>query len=454
MNTSRLTVIQCGGAKRPVISRAATLLGTLALFGFGLCFTFGCNAKSEPQTAADTKDAAASSTSESSQESGEDPKPAKSDFVTAAYDATEEQLLAARLPPEETAEGWVRLFDGQTLFGWESTGKANFRVEDGSIVVDEGAVSLLCTSTEWSDFELSLEYNADADTNSGVFVRTPIDPEDPKLDCYEINIAPSDNPFPTGSVVGRKKALPVGPAEEWREMRIIAEGQVIRVEVDGTEVSRYEDPVLLPARRIGLQHNQGRVAFRSIKIRPLNLVSLLDENLSQWKRYPEMPGEFQVTEQSELRVRGGRTQLESKQSFGDFVLLAEFKIDEPGMNSGIFFRCIPGDVMMGYECQINNDFKEGSRLIPDDCGTGGIFRRQEARVVAGENGSWASVLLHAKGGHISAWVNGVGVSNWEDDREPHENPRKGKRVEPGTLMIQGHDPGTDVRYRNLRVTEL
>lgn len=388
-----------------------------------------------------------------------DPAPAAAvTFSPETYSASAAQLLDARLPATETAEGWVRLFDGHTLFGWEITGEANFRIEDGAIVVDQGAQCLMCSSSTWGDFELSFEFKADAETNSGVFVRTPFDPQDPADDCYEINIAPDDNPFPTGSIVKRQKVdgEAAGPQQpgQWRSMNVLADGKQVTVSLDSNVVCRYTDSVDLAPRRIGLQHNSGRVEFRNIKIRPLGLQPMLDKELSQWKKYPEMPGEFTVNENGELHVRGGKTQLETTASYGDFFLLAEYKIDDPLMNSGIFFRCIPGDEMMGYECQVNNGFKDDNRLTPLDCGTGGIFRRQDARVIAGENAEWSTVLLHANGSKISAWVGGVGVSDWDDTRDVHENPRKGKRLEPGTIMIQGHDPSTDVLFRNLKIVEL
>ena len=50
---------------------------------------------------------------------------------------------------------------------------------------------------------------------------------------------------------------------------------------------------------------------------------------------------------------------------------------------------------------------------------------------------------------MAAWVNGVQVSNWYDDRQPHENPRKGLRRDAGTIMIQGHDPGTDALLKQI-----
>ena len=183
-------------------------------------------------------------------------------------------------------------------------------------------------------------------------------------------------------------------------------------------------------------------------------MTLLDKDLSKWTRYPEMDGEFTVTDEGWMHVQGGKTQLETKESFDDFVLLAEYKLPKADMNSGIFFRCIPGDEMNGYECQLSNEMKHGNPLAPADCGTGGIFRRQDARVVAGEENKWATVVLVAREEKMAAWVNGVQVSDWQDDREFDENPRKGKRLEAGTIMIQGHDPETDALLKQFSIAKI
>lgn len=374
-----------------------------------------------------------------------------------SYEASADELLAARLPAEEASQGWIRLFDGHTLYGWEIAGAANWRIEDGSIVVDSGDQCLLCTSLPWQDFELTLEFKAGEETNSGVFLRTPLDPEDPAIDCYEVNIAPDDNPFPTASIVKRQKVDDSDSAQmfgEWRTMKMHLEGQQLQVTVDDKLACDYSDSIGLSAGRIGLQHNSGRVEFRNIRLRPLGQKSLVDADLSLWKKYPEMPGEFTTTDEGWLHVKGGKTQLESKQTYDDFVLLAEYKLPKAEMNSGIFFRCIPGDEMMGYECQLSNEMKDGNPVAPADCGTGGIFRRQDARIVAGEVDKWATVVLVAYKETMAAWVNGVQVSNWFDDRKPDENPRKGLRLDPGTIMIQGHDPETDALLKQISIAKI
>src|SRR5690606_40013127 len=98
------------------------------------------------------------------------------------------------------------------------------------------------------------------------------------------------------------------------------------------------------------------------------------------------------------------------------------------LNSGIFFRCIPGETMNGYEAQIHNGFHDGDRTRPIDCGTGGIFRRQDARVVAANDQQWFAMTLVAQGRHMAVWVNGLQVTDWTDTRDQDPNPRNGLRL--------------------------
>lgn len=364
------------------------------------------------------------------------------------------------LTDAQLADGWISLFDGKTLYGWKAASNANFRVEDGAIVADEGDAGLLRTTSQFSDFELHVEFAATATTNSGVFVRSPPTPKDVAKDCYEINIAPDDNPFPTAGIVKRIKAQPkgLGGGNKWQKFDIKAEGDKITVQRNGQVVTEYTDPSPLGRGYIGLQFREGRIAFRNVRLRPLRMKSLFNgSDLTNWKEYPDMDSRFSVKEEDGgpvLHVANGRGQLETSKSFGDFVLQLECKTHAPSLNSGIFFRCIPGDTMMGYESQIQNGFKDGDRSKPEDCGTGGIFRRQDARRVVADDQKWFHKTLIVEGPHVAAWVNGYQVSDWSDTRKPHENPRKGLRLEAGTLMIQGHDPTTDISFRNLNAGEM
>ena len=357
------------------------------------------------------------------------------------------------LTEDELAAGWIALFDGQTLFGWKPTSEANWRVEDGTIVVDDGQPGLLLTTTTFSEYELHVDFKSDKGTNSGIFLHTPLDVKDPETDCYELNIADSDNPFPRCSLVKRVKIEGDFESEDWQSYQIVVEGDQVSISLDGTLVLEYIDPYPLQRGYIGLQLNQGRVAFRNIKLRPLGTESIFNgQDLAGWKTYPDMASEFTVNDEGDMEVNGGKGQLETVESYGDFVLQLECVLESG--NSGIFFRCIPGDEMMGYESQIHNGFTDGDRRKPIDCGTGGIFRRADARLVVADDGEWFRKTLIADGPHIATWVNGYQVAAWTDDRKPNENPRRGLRTEPGTIMIQGHDLDTKLKFRKISIAEL
>ena len=92
------------------------------------------------------------------------------------------------LTKQEIADGWIALFDGESLYGWRPQKAANFRVENGTIVADSGEVCLLCTTTQFADYVLKVDFRSDLKTNSGIFLRTSPDPRNVTRDCYELNL--------------------------------------------------------------------------------------------------------------------------------------------------------------------------------------------------------------------------------------------------------------------------
>ena len=197
----------------------------------------------------------------------------------------------------------IELFNGRDLTGWEDHKNPHlWTAVDGMIVgtSEAGKMSNLSTQTQYGDFELSFEYNADAKVNSGVFLRvSDLDDEvhtgleiqildtygkEPPLDkgdsgaLYDM-IAPSTNPL--------------NPAGEWNRMRLRCEGSRVEVELNGVRVIEadldlFDTPGMNPdgssnkfkyawktmprMGHIGLQTHAGMGGLSDLKIRFRNLV--------------------------------------------------------------------------------------------------------------------------------------------------------------------------------------
>ena len=104
--------------------------------------------------------------------------------------------------------------------------------------------------------------------------------------------------------------------------------------------------------------------------------------------------------------------------FADFVLQLECISNGKHLNSGIFFRAIPGEYWQGYECQIRNQFTDkptqkytieehdptthkllGKKTLMSpavDYGTGAIYRRMPARKQVAKDGEWFTLTIAAK----------------------------------------------------------
>jgi hypothetical protein len=364
------------------------------------------------------------------------------------------ELLSA----EEIAEGWIALFDGQTLFGWQANNDVDWSVADGVIHASQGDPGLLLTAVPFADFELRFDFNLAPGGNSGVFLRTIANPTDPARDCYELNICDSHAQFPTGSIVGRAKAsVTVNGEGSWKTFHVRAEGTHVEAAVDGETVIDFtdtSDAVRLTG-LIGLQKNEGEIEFRNVVLKPLGAKVIFGgDDLTGWRQVPGSKSAFEVVDGA-IQVTKGPGFLETEQTWSDFVLQAEVRVNGRALNSGIFFRAMPGTEEApsnGYEFQIQNGFKNGDRMQPADAGTGAIFRRAAARYVVANDEEWFTATLVAHGPRMMTWVNGYPVVDWEDTRPPNENPREGLRLEAGHISLQGHDPTTNIQFRNIRVS--
>jgi len=390
-----------------------------------------------------------------------DPASPAGSQVPSTVPALEEKPVEGNnwLTREELEAGWVRLFDGQTLFGWKANSDLNWSVKDGVISADKGNPGLLCTTSRFANYELRCDFKLEAGGNSGIFLRTPFKPTDPAADCYELNMCDTHPAFPTGSLVKRAKPEPAVKGDgDWHTYHVRVDGPEVTVQLDGREILKYTDATEKPLKTgyIGLQMNGGKIEFRNIYLKPLGMESLFDgASLDGWREVPGTKSQFAVQDGT-IHVTNGRGFLETERTAGNFVFQFEAITNGDKLNSGVFFRAVPGTEQApsnGYEFQIQNGFKEGDRTKPDDHGTGAIFRRVSARRVISSDRQWFTAMLIADGPHFTTWVDGVQVVDWTDDRKPNDNPREGQRLKPGHFSLQGHDPTTDLAFRNLRLVE-
>jgi 3-keto-disaccharide hydrolase len=186
------------------------------------------------------------------------------------------------LTQAEKTAGWKLLFDGSTLNGWTGGGTADWKAVDGMLAFTTGR-GTLTTTEQYSNFEMTTDFWAAKDANSGVFIR--VTPSGSATSFYEININDVHPTAPTASLLniepGKPPAvvhsvLPDRPqtAETWNSMAITADGDHIVVKLNGkTMTDVHEDSLRLTKGTIQLQaggpDGPGPARFRNIKLRVL-----------------------------------------------------------------------------------------------------------------------------------------------------------------------------------------
>jgi hypothetical protein len=221
----------------------------------------------------------------------------------------------------------------------------------------------------------------------------------------------------------------------------------------------------------------GKIALRNIKLRPHGLKPIFNgKDLTGWREFPGRKSKFTVTPEGWIHVKNGPGDLQTEGQWDDFVLQIDCLSNGDHLNSGVFFRCRPNEYQNGYEAQIHNGFsappgkeytieeydptthkltgKTKARYTAIDYGTGAIYRRMPARFQAAKDHEWFTMTVVARGNHIATWVNGLQMVDWTDNRPQSDNARTGCKLGKGPISLQGHDPTTDLSFRNIRIAAL
>mgnify|MGYP002623353367 CR=1 FL=1 len=150
----------------------------------------------------------------------------------------------------EPPEGFARLFDGETLNGWEGNEKM-FRVEDGCIV--GGTLKqriphneFLCTTKEYENFELRLQVKAvGKGVNAGIQFRTKRIPNHHEVIGYQADVGGKwwgklYDESRRRKVLGGEDGAKVN-AGDWNDYVIRAQGSRIQLWLNGEQTVDFTE---------------------------------------------------------------------------------------------------------------------------------------------------------------------------------------------------------------------
>jgi hypothetical protein len=373
------------------------------------------------------------------------------------------------LTPKEIADGWLLLFDGETTFGWHSPNDSKWTIAGGLLAPQADKPGLLVTTSAFSHFEISFEYQVKPESKAAILLGCDAEGKQQRGYANQLNLPHH------GVGWCQTNAIIRGTSIDQETFRIGTGGGGSKK----TSPGAVEDPSPMPAFHLALSGNG--FVIRNLKLRPTKTKPLFNgKDLTGWKKFEGNPkqakSEFTVGKEGWINLKNGPGDLQTEGQYADFVLQLDCISNGDRLNSGVFFRCRPGEYQQGYEAQIHNGWlpsatkeytveeydpktnelkdKKKVKSTAMDYGTGAIYRRIPARREVAKDREWFTMTVVAQGRHIATWVNGYPVVDWTDNRPLKDNARNGCRLEKGPISLQGHDPTTDLRFRNLRIAEL
>jgi hypothetical protein len=142
-------------------------------------------------------------------------------------------------------EGWVSLFDGKSLDGWQGDVAGWEVTPEGWVACKKGSGGSLLTKEEYADFAFQFEFFLPPGGNNGVAARAPAK-GDPAWEGFEVQVLDDRHekyanlkPYQFhGSVYGLVPARRgyLRPLSEWNHQEVRFEGSKVKVTVNGTVV--------------------------------------------------------------------------------------------------------------------------------------------------------------------------------------------------------------------------
>ncbi|MFN8241478.1 MAG: family 16 glycoside hydrolase [Bacteroidales bacterium] len=418
----------------------------------------------------------------------------------------ERELIRKYLASMSTDEGFVKIFNGRDLSGWQGLAadpiaKAkmkpaelarkqaeankkmmeNWSVKDGLIWFN-GNGDNLCSIKQYTDFEMLVDWKITRKGDSGIYLRGS-----PQVQIWDTSRVEVGAQVGSGGLYNNQKnpSKPLKVADnqvgEWNTFRIVMIGEKVSVwlngilVVDDVVLENYWDRSIpiFPSGSIELQAHGNELAFRDVYVREINekeynltneekaqgFVSLFNgRNLDNWI------GDKQayVVEDGMIVIRpdkGSGGNLYTAEEYSDFVYRFEFQLT-PAANNGLGIRApLTGDAAyVGMELQILDDTAPVYANLQPYQYHGSVYgvipsKRGFLKPV----GEWNYEEVEARGTHIRITLNGTVIVDG-DIAGPRDNGTMDHNEHPGLKNKSGHigylGHGSVVKFRNIRLLDL
>jgi len=161
--------------------------------------------------------------------------------------AAQEQPPANQLTQAEKDAGWILMFNGKDLTGWQnSSGEPSRRpVEEGSLNPHRCGGYMLVYKEPVENFQVALDFKISPKCNSGVFFRThsltPRPGKDVGFNGLEIAIDDTLTAgfHDTGAIYDlvKPKRNAMKPVGEWNQLVLTCDGPRVTVEINGEQTT-------------------------------------------------------------------------------------------------------------------------------------------------------------------------------------------------------------------------
>ena len=180
--------------------------------------------------------------------------------------------------------------------------------------------------------------------------------------------------------------------------------------------------------------------------------SLMDgKTFSGWKMPEENKDTWKI-EDGAFVAHGNRCHLFYEgdgKPFKNFHLKVEV-MTEPNSNGGIYFHTkYQSDDWPkgGYECQVNNTHTDWIK-------TGSLYGICNTGLTAAQDKKWWTQEIIVQGNLVTVLVDGKKVVQYTEPAGAQAGKPFERKLGEGTFALQGHDPGSTIRYKNIRVKRL